>query len=47
MEALSGGSQNTQYYIGAGYQRQTSVQLENGKDQMGSLQFNINTVFFE
>ena len=40
---LSGGSQNTQYYIGGGYQRQTSVQLENGHDEMASMQFNVNT----
>jgi TonB-dependent starch-binding outer membrane protein SusC len=41
--SISGGSQNTQFYVGTGFTRQTTVvPTDNDQDAKGSLNFNIN-----
>lgn len=41
--SVSGGSENTQYLIGAGYHRETAVTPGNFADQKASLNFNISS----
>jgi len=40
---MSGGSVNTQYFIGAGYHRESTVFPGSATDQRGSMHFNINS----
>ncbi|WP_165446945.1 SusC/RagA family TonB-linked outer membrane protein [Olivibacter jilunii] len=42
--SASGGSENTQFIIGAGYHRETTVFPGNFSDQKGSVHFNINNI---
>lgn len=42
--AISGGNANTQFFIGTGYHKETTVFPGNFNDQKGSVNFNINNV---
>jgi len=39
--SVSGGSENTQYYIGGGYHKESTIYPGDGADQKGSVHFNI------